>query len=75
MLRPVEQCLESSKKLQIRNLSNQNDENLAIFGGRRGGTALASSMPQQCLPPSIPHRNYISGCPVGLMACRIKLSK
>ena len=73
--KPVEECWGSSKRLQIRNLSNRNDENLAAFGGRRGGSAFASTLPQQCLPPRIPLSIAIIGVHMGLVVCCIKVSK
>ena len=74
--RPVKECCRSLMNLQIRNLESiQNNENSASVGGRRGGASFASSMSQRCLPPRMPLRISSSGRPVGLMACRIKLSK
>ena len=73
--RPVEEYWWLLKKFEIRNPSIRNDENFATDGERCGGAALASTLPQCCLPPGIPLRISISGRLMGLVVCCIKVSK
>ena len=56
---------------QLGNLSIQNDEDFATIGGRPGGAACPSTMPQH-LPARLPQCCSFSGGHMGPMACHIK---